>query len=202
MFYENNTKRILDVLAAFIALLLLSPVIIILIILLMYVNNGKPFFFQKIPGKNEKIFTIIKFKTMKDPEDKDSELRDQVQRITKVGGFIRDTSLDELLQLINVLKGDMSIVGPRPLLTIYLPLYNKEQVRRHLVKPGITGWAQVNGRLAISWDEKFALDVWYVDHLSFSTDLKILWKTVQKVFKRDGITSGEHDIYEPWRGNT
>lgn len=200
--YTRFFKRILDFSASLIALLILSPVIITLTILLMFTNNGKPFFFQKRPGKNEKIFNIIKFKTMKDPKDKDSELRDQVQRITKVGGFIRDTSLDELLQLINVLKGDMSIVGPRPLLTIYLPLYNEEQSRRHLVKPGITGWAQVNGRNALSWKGKFELDVWYVDHLSFSTDLKILLKTVQKVFKRDGITSGEHDIYEPWKGNT
>ncbi len=200
--YTRFFKRIIDIILSLIALLLFSPVIIILTLLLLFTNNGKPFFFQKRPGKNEEIFSIIKFKTMKDPKDKDSELLDQRQRITKIGGFIRDTSLDELLQLINVLKGDMSIVGPRPLLIIYLPLYNEEQSRRHLVKPGITGWAQVNGRNAITWQEKFALDVWYVDNISFSTDLKILWKTVQKVFKRDGITSGEHDIYEPWRGNT
>jgi len=200
--YVRFFKRIADFLASFIALLLFSPVIIILIILQMFAYNGKPFFFQKRPGKNEKIFTIIKFKTMKDPKDKDSELRDQAERITKVGGFVRDTSLDELLQLINVLKGDMSIVGPRPLLPIYLPLYNKEQARRHLVKPGITGWAQVNGRNAVSWGERFALDVWYVDHLSFSTDLKILLKTIQKVFNRDDMSSIEQDPFILWDGST
>ncbi len=168
----------------------------------MFANNGKPFFFQKRPGKDEKLFNIIKFKTMKDPKDKDGELLDQAQRITKVGGFVRKTSLDELLQLINVLKGDMSIVGPRPLLIQYLPLYNKEQARRHLVKPGITGWAQVNGRNNLSHEDKFALDVWYVDHLSFSTDLKILLKTIQKVFNRKDISSIEQDSFIPWEGNT
>ncbi len=200
--YTGFFKRILDFLASFVALLLLSPVIIILIILLMFANNGKPFFFQKRPGENEKLFTIIKFKTMNDKKDKDGELLHSAQRITKVGGFVRKSSLDELLQLINVLKGDMSIVGPRPLLTQYLPLYNKEQARRHLVKPGITGWAQVNGRNAVSHEGKFALDVWYVDHLSFSTDLKILFKTIQKVFNRDDITSIEQDSFIPWEGNT
>ena len=200
--YSKFFKRIVDIIIALIALLILSPVIIILIILLMIANNGKPFFFQNRPGKNKKYFTIIKFKTMKDPKDKGGEWRNQEERITKVGGFVRNYSLDELLQLINVLKGDMSIVGPRPMLDNYLPLYNKEQDRRHLVKPGMTGWAQVNGRNAISWEEKWVFDVWYVDHLSFSIDLKILLKTIQKVFKRDGITSDEHDIYEPWKGNT
>ena len=200
--YTSFFKRILDVLATLIALLLLSPVIIILIILLMFANNGKPFFFQKRPGKNENLFTIIKFKTMKDPKDKDSELLDQDERITKLGRFVRKTSLDELLQLINVLKGDMSIVGPRPLVVNYLPLYNKEQTRRHLVKPGITGWAQVNGRNTLSWEEKFELDVWYVDHLSFSTDVKILLKTIQKVFKRDDIyTDKQEDAWAAWKGN-
>jgi lipopolysaccharide/colanic/teichoic acid biosynthesis glycosyltransferase len=200
--YKRFFKRILDFLASLLALLLLSPVIIILIILLMFANNGKPFFFQKRPGKNEKLFTIIKFKTMKDPKDKDGELLDQAERITKVGGFVRKTSIDELLQLINVLKGDMSVVGPRPLLIQYLPLYNKEQARRHLVKPGITGWAQVNGRNNLSHEDKFALDVWYVDHLSFSTDLKILLKTIQKVFNRKDISSIEQDSFIPWEGNT
>ena len=201
--YTSFFKRILDVLATLIALLLLSSVIIILIILLMFANNGKPFFFQKRPGKNENLFTIIKFKTMKDPKDKDSELLDQDERITKLGRFVRKTSLDELLQLINVLKGDMSIVGPRPLVVNYLPLYNKEQTRRHLVKPGITGWAQVNGRNTLSWEEKFELDVWYVDHLSFSTDVKILLKTIQKVFKRDDIyTDKQEDAWAAWKGNT
>jgi len=200
--YEKIFKRIFDFLASIIALLLFSPVIILLIILLMFANNGKPFFFQKRPGKNAKTFTIIKFKTMKDPKVKGDELIHQAQRITKVGGFIRKTSLDELLQLINVLTGDMSIVGPRPLLIEYLPLYNKEQARRHLVKPGITGWAQVNGRNAISWKERFELDVWYVDHLSFSTDLKILLKTIQKIFNRDAMSSIEQDPFILWDGKS
>ncbi len=169
----------------------------------MFANNGKPFFFQKRPGKNEKLFTIIKFKTLRDPKDKGGELLDQAERVTKVGGFVRDYSLDELLQLVNVLKGDMSIVGPRPLLPIYLPLYNEKQARRHLVKPGITGWAQVNGRNTLSWEEKFEHDVWYVDHLSFSTDLKILFKTFQKIFKRDDIyTDKQEDAWAAWKGNT
>ena len=200
--YTRFFKRILDFLATLIALLLLSPVIIILIILLMFANNGKPFFFQKRPGKNEKTFTIIKFKTMKDPKVKGGELINQAQRITKVGAFVRKTSLDELLQLINVLKGDMSIVGPRPLLIEYLPLYNKEQARRHLVKPGITGWAQVNGRNAVSWEERFAFDVWYVDQLSFSTDIKILLKTIQKVYNRDAMSSIEQDPFILWDGKS
>ena len=200
--YTRFFKRILDFLATLIALLLLSPVIIILIILLMFANNGKPFFFQKRPGKNEKTFTIIKFKTMKDPKVKGGELINQAQRITKVGAFVRKTSLDELLQLINVLKGDMSIVGPRPLLIEYLPLYKKEQARRHLVKPGITGWAQVNGRNAVSWEERFAFDVWYVDQLSFSTDIKILLKTIQKVYNRDAMSSIEQDPFILWDGKS
>lgn len=166
----------------------------------MFAYNGKPFFFQKRPGKNAKIFTIIKFKTMKDPKDKGGELIHQAQRITKIGAFVRKTSLDELLQLINVLKGDMSIVGPRPLLIDYLPLYNKEQARRHLVKPGITGWAQVNGRNTLTMVERFPLDVWYVDHISFSTDLKILLKTIQKVFNRDAISSIGQDPFILWDG--
>ena len=199
--YKRFFKRILDIIISFTALLLLSPLIIILTILLVFANNGKPFFLQKRPGKNAEYFTIIKFKTMKDPKDKGGETRNQAERITKIGGFVRNYSLDELLQLINVLKGDMSIVGPRPMLDNYLPLYNEEQARRHLVKPGITGWAQVNGRNAITWEEKWIHDVWYVDHLSFATDVKILLKTIHKVFKRDGISSSEHDIFEPWKGN-
>lgn len=198
--YSSLFKRLLDFLAALIALLILSPVILILTFLLMFANKGNPFFFQKRPGKNERIFTIVKFKTMNDKKDKDGKLLPDVQRITKVGGFVRNASLDELLQLINVLKGDMSIVGPRPLLIQYLPLYNKEQAKRHLVKPGITGWAQVNGRNAISWEEKFVFDVWYVDHLSFSTDLKILFKTVQKVFKREGISASGQDTMKAFMG--
>lgn len=199
--YKKFLKRILDFSISFSALILLSPIIITLIILLMFSNNGKPFFFQKRPGKNSKIFTIIKFKTMKDPKSNDSELIHQEQRITKVGAVIRKTSLDELLQLINVLKGDMSIIGPRPLLIEYIPLYSKEQARRHMVKPGITGWAQVNGRTALSWKERFILDVWYVDHLSFTNDLKILVKTIQKIFNREAISSIEQASFGLWEGN-
>lgn len=194
--YEKTFKRLADFFVALIALLLLSPVILILIFLLAIANNGKPFFLQKRPGKDEKIFTIIKFKTMNDKKDKEGNLLPDMQRITKVGKFVRGASLDELLQLINVLKGDMSIVGPRPLLIKYLPLYNEEQARRHLVKPGITGWAQVNGRNAISWEEKFIFDVWYVDHISLKTDLGILFKTVQKVLKREGVSASEQDTME------
>jgi lipopolysaccharide/colanic/teichoic acid biosynthesis glycosyltransferase len=199
--YKNFFKRILDFLISLIALIILSPLIITLIILLMFVNNGKPFFFQKRPGKNEEIFTIIKFKTMRDPKKNESILRNQEERITKVGAFIRKTSLDELLQLVNVLKGDMSIIGPRPLLIDYLPLYNVEQARRHMVKPGITGWAQVNGRTALSWEEKFAHDVWYVDNLSFNNDLRILLKTIQKIFNRESMSSIESASFRGWEGN-
>jgi lipopolysaccharide/colanic/teichoic acid biosynthesis glycosyltransferase len=199
--YRNFFKRILDFSIALVALIILSPLILTLILLLMFANNGKPFFFQKRPGKNENIFTIIKFKTMKDPKSNESILDNQEQRITKIGGFVRKTSLDELLQLVNVLKGDMSLIGPRPLLIEYLPLYNKEQARRHLVKPGITGWAQVNGRNAISFEEKFILDVWYVDHLSFYNDFKILLKTVQKIFNRKAVSAIETDSFDGWVGN-
>lgn len=200
--YKNIFKRILDFLISLVALIILSPLIITLIILLLFVNNGKPFFFQKRPGKNSEIFTIIKFKTMRDPKKNESELLNQEQRITKIGTIIRKTSLDELLQLVNVLKGDMSIIGPRPLLIEYLPLYNKEQARRHMVKPGITGWAQVNGRNALSWEERFDHDVWYVDHLSFYNDLQILLKTIQKIFNREAISSIENASFKGWGGNT
>ncbi|TMU56198.1 sugar transferase [Flagellimonas algicola] len=200
--YRKFFKRVLDFSISLIALIVFSPVIITLIVLLMFANKGKPFFFQQRPGKDEKIFTIIKFKTLRDPKDKDSELEDQADRVTKVGAFVRNHSLDELMQLVNVLKGDMSIVGPRPLLTIYLPLYNKEQARRHQVKPGITGWAQVNGRNMLSWEEKFEHDVWYVDNLSFGTDVKILLKTVQKVFQSSDVyTEKQEDAWAAWGGN-
>ncbi|MER3373038.1 MAG: sugar transferase [Allomuricauda sp.] len=198
--YSRFFKRIIDFLASLVALLVLSPIILILTFLLALANNGKPFFFQKRPGKNEKIFTIIKFKTMNDKKDGHGNLLPDVERITKVGKFVRGASLDELLQLVNVLKGDMSIVGPRPLLVDYLPLYNEEQAKRHNVKPGITGWAQVNGRNAISWEEKFRLDVWYVNNISFPTDVKILVKTVQKVVQRDGISASEAQTMERFMG--
>ena len=168
----------------------------------MIANRGKPFFFQKRPGKNAEIFTIIKFKTMRDPKNNESELVNQEQRITRIGAIVRKTSLDELLQLVNVLKGDMSLIGPRPLLIEYLPLYNKEQARRHLVKPGITGWAQVNGRTALSWKERFAYDVWYVDNLSFKNDLKILLKTIKKIFNHEAMSSIEEASFAGWEGNS
>ena len=187
--YIRFIKRLVDFFGALSAIILFSPLIVLLSFVLTFSNRGKPFFFQKRPGRHGKIFTIIKFKTMNNKKDKDGNLLPDLERITRIGRFIRNTSLDELLQLFNVLMGDMSIVGPRPLLTDYLPLYNQEQARRHEVKPGITGWAQVNGRNAITWEKKFEYDIWYVDHVSFLTDLKIIWKTVVKVFKREGITS-------------
>ncbi len=198
--YKNIIKRLGDIIASLVALLLLSPFILILSVLLLFTNHGKPFFFQKRPGKNETIFTIIKFKTMNDAKDENGELLPDYKRITKVGGFVRNTSLDELLQLFNVLKGDMSIVGPRPLLIAYLPLYNEEQAKRHDVKPGITGWAQVNGRNAISWEQKFNFDVWYVNNISFLTDMKIIFKTMEKVFKREGISASETETMGMFTG--
>ncbi len=200
-FYQSYIKRGGDFLASLIALILLSPILGILILLLMFANNGKPFFFQKRPGKNERIFTIIKFKTMNDKKDEKGELLPAAQRVTKVGQFVRKYSLDELLQLVNVLIGDMSIVGPRPLLVAYLPLYNEEQAKRHLVKPGITGWAQVNGRNVLSMEDKFVYDVWYVKHISFTTDIKILFKTVFKVFQSGDVDMVGADPYKQWEGN-
>ena len=164
-------------------------------------NQGKPFFFQARPGLNEKIFKIIKFKTMNDKKDTNGNLLPDVDRLTPIGAFVRKTSLDEIPQLINVLKGDMAIIGPRPLLPQYLPLYNKIQKRRHEVRPGITGWAQVNGRNAISWTRKFELDVWYVDHLSFMTDIKVFFTTFKKVFKSEGISQEGQATMEMFNGN-
>lgn len=198
--YIHFFKRLIDFSASLIGLLILSPIILILIILLMFANNGKPFFFQQRPGKDGKIFTIIKFKTMSDKKDGNGVLLPDIERITKVGSFVRNASLDELLQLFNVIKGDMSIIGPRPLLVAYLPLYTEQQARRHLVKPGITGWAQINGRNAISWEEKFKLDVWYVDNISFKTDLQILFKTAEKVFKREGVSESENNTMTAFTG--
>ncbi|RNC88686.1 MAG: sugar transferase [Allomuricauda sp.] len=202
MLYSRFIKTGVDFIVALIAAVLLSPIILVLIILLTFANNGKPFFFQKRPGKNEKIFSIIKFKTMNDKKDEEGNLRPDKERITKVGSFVRKTSLDELLQLINVIKGDMSIVGPRPLLVDYLPLYNQEEAKRHLVKPGITGWAQINGRNAISWEKRLKLDVWYVENISFLTDLKILFKTVEKVIKQDGATTSDNDTMGRFMGTS
>lgn len=199
--YKTLFKRILDFIASFIGLLVLSPVFIIITIGLFIANQGKPFFFQKRPGKNGKIFNIIKFKTMNDKRDPSGKLLSDELRLTKIGAFVRKTSLDEIPQLINVLKGEMSLIGPRPLLPEYLNLYNDFQRRRNDVKPGITGWAQVNGRNTISWEQKFEYDVWYVDHLNFLLDIKILLLTVKKVFLSEGITQDGHVSSEEFKGN-
>lgn len=198
--YKNIIKPLGDFLAALIGLILISPVFLMVLLLLSIANQGKPFFKQKRPGKNGKIFTIIKFKTMNDKRDAQGNLLPDADRLTKVGSFVRKTSLDEIPQLLNVIKGDMSLIGPRPLLTNYLHLYNAFQNRRHEVKPGITGWAQVNGRNAISWDQKFTYDVWYVDHISFIVDLKILIKTIKKVLKSEGINAADSATIEPFNG--
>lgn len=177
------------------------PFFLIIIISLFFFNRGKVFFTQERPGKGEKSFYVVKFKTMNDLRDSNGQLLPDHQRITVVGRFIRTTSLDEIPQLINVIKGDMALIGPRPLLVEYLPLYNKTQARRHDVRPGITGWAQINGRNAISWEQKFDFDVWYVDHISFGLDIRILWLTFVKVFKREGINSGVNATMGMFRGS-
>jgi lipopolysaccharide/colanic/teichoic acid biosynthesis glycosyltransferase len=186
--YEKFLKRILDFTIVLCVLLVIWPFLLIITILLLIFNEGAgAFFTQERPGYKGKIFKIIKFKTMNERKDADGKLLPDVQRITKFGSIVRKLSLDELPQLINVLKGDMAIIGPRPLLVQYLPLYSKEQARRHDVRPGITGWAQCNGRNNISWTKKFELDVWYVDHISFALDCKIVWQTAMKVLKRADI---------------
>ena len=199
--YPKFFKRIIDFVFAFFGLLFLSPLLIFVTIGLFIVNNGKPFFFQLRPGLHERIFKIVKFKTMNDKKDADGKLLPDADRLTLIGAIVRKTSLDEIPQLINVLKGEMSLIGPRPLLPQYLPLYNQEQRKRHLVRPGITGWAQVNGRNAISWQQKFTYDVWYVDNISFVLDLKILLLTVKKVFVREGISQDGHVTISPFIGN-
>ena len=199
--YIKLFKRTLDLLISLLGLLVLSPIFVIIFLSLFIANSGFPFFFQKRPGQYNRIFSIIKFKTMNDQKDALGNLLPDAQRLTSIGSFVRKTSLDEIPQLINVLKGDMSLVGPRPLLVQYLPLYTDEQKRRHLLKPGITGWAQVNGRNAISWEEKFKLDVWYVDHQTFWLDMKILYLTLIKVFKREGITDKDGVTMSAFKGN-
>ena len=198
--YKNYIKRLFDFLVAFFGLLVLSPIFLIVTIGLYFANDGKPFFFQARPGLNEKIFKIIKFKTMNDKKDADGNLLPDAERLTPIGAFVRKTSLDEIPQLINVLKGDMSLIGPRPLLPQYLPLYNEQQKKRHNVRPGITGWAQVNGRNAISWHKKFELDVWYVENISFSTDIKVFLTTFKKVFKSEGISQEGQATMEMFNG--
>ncbi|WP_297727262.1 sugar transferase [uncultured Porphyromonas sp.] len=199
--YRKYIKRILDFTGALIMLIVLSPVLLVVTVWLHFANKGAgAFFTQERPGKDERIFKLYKFKSMTDEQDAEGNLLPDGERLTSVGRFIRKTSLDELPQLWNVLKGDMSFIGPRPLLVQYLPLYSASQRRRHEVRPGITGWAQVSGRNAISWERKFALDVWYVDHLSFRLDYIIIWRTVVKVLRREGISSASCDTMEPFEG--
>ena len=216
--YKNFFKRFFDFWIALIALICISPILIVVTIWLHFANKGnvnenesvkgwlkrwlEPVIFtQERPGKDAKIFKVIKFKTMTDERDEKGELLPDELRLTKVGQFVRSTSIDELPQLINVLKGDMALIGPRPLLVQYLPLYSKEQARRHEVRPGISGWAQCHGRNAISWTQKFEYDVWYVDHVSLLTDLKVIWITIQKVIKRDGISGEGEATKEAFNGH-
>ena len=196
--YRYFFKRFFDIIISFTALVILSPLLLLLMLFLALAQNNNVFFTQPRPGKGGKVFKVIKFKSMNDKKDADGKLLPDAQRITKVGGFVRSTSMDELPQLINVLKGDMSLIGPRPLLVRYLPLYSEHQARRHEVKPGITGWAQVNGRNAISWEQKFDYDVWYVDNISFYLDFKIILLTIKKVILRKDINSAESATMSPF----
>lgn len=202
MLYNRFLKRFLDLFVSFIGLIILFPIFLVVLCLLLIANHGKPFFFQKRPGKHGRIFNIVKFKTMNDKKDAIGNLLPDADRLTPAGSFVRKTSLDEVPQLLNVLKGDMSLIGPRPLLVEYLPLYNERQKRRHEVRPGITGWAQVNGRNAISWEQKFEYDVYYVDNLSLTLDLKIIYLTILKVFKSEGISSEGSATMEKFTGNS
>ena len=199
--YKNFIKPVIDFVLALVGFLFLSPVFVMVTIGLFFANDGKPFFFQLRPGKNGKLFKIIKFKTMTDKKDENGNLLPDADRLTKIGSFVRKTSLDEIPQLLNVIKGDMSLVGPRPLLPKYLELYNDFQRRRNEVKPGITGWAQVNGRNSISWEKKFEYDVWYVDNVSFLLDIKILIMTVLKVVKSEGINEQGQATSNEFKGN-
>ena len=199
--YKHFFKRFFDLLTAIVGIIIFSPFFIIVFLFLAYNNKGQPFFFQIRPGFNEKLFKIVKFKTMTDAKDAYGNLLPDVERMTKIGSFIRKTSLDELPQLWSVLKGDMSLIGPRPLLPEYLPLYNSVQRKRHTVKPGITGWAQVNGRNAISWQQKFEYDVWYVNNISFLTDFKIFFRTFTKVFNSEGINREGELTTTRFKGN-
>ncbi len=200
--YCHFFKRIIDFFLSLTGFIIISPIFLLLWFWLSVVNKGAgAFFFQERPGKDEKIFRVIKFKTMTDERDSGGNLLPDADRLTKIGRLVRSTSLDEIPQLLNVIKGDMSLIGPRPLLVQYLPLYDETQRRRHEVRPGITGWAQINGRNAISWEQKFTYDVWYVDHVSLSLDFKILMKTIQKVFKREGISSDTSATMEAFKGN-
>ena len=202
--YKNFFKRMIDFILVFCALAMIWPILLLITVWLHFANKGAgAFFLQERPGKNGKIFKVIKFKTMTDERGADGNLLPDADRLTKVGKFVRSTSIDELPQLINVLKGDMALIGPRPLLVQYLPLYSKEQARRHEVRPGITGWAQINGRNNISWAKKFELDDWYVDHCSLSIDIMIVFKTIKKVLYREDINQvgGEWATMDPFTGN-
>lgn len=200
--YKHFFKRFFDFWISLVVLIIISPILIVVTVWLHFANKGAgAFFTQDRPGKDGKIFKVIKYKTMTDERDAEGNLLPDAVRLTKVGKFVRSTSIDELPQLINVLKGDMALIGPRPLLPKYLPLYSPEQARRHEVRPGISGWAQCHGRNAISWTEKFKLDVWYVDHLSLMTDLKVIWITVMKVLKRADINEAGQATMEAFNGN-
>ena len=200
--YKHFFKRVIDFTLSLMALLVIWPILLVIYIWLTFANKGAgAFFFQERPGLHGKIFKVIKFKTMTDERDAEGNLLPDAERLTKVGRFVRSTSIDELPQLINVLKGDMALIGPRPLLVQYLPLYSKEQARRHEVRPGISGWAQCHGRNAISWTEKFKLDVWYVDHCSLWTDLKVIFITIKKVLVRDGISAEGQATMDAFNGH-
>ena len=191
--YRSFFKPLLDFFIAFLAIVVLSPLLLLVTLLLAFANKGNPFFFQKRPGKNCKVFQIVKFRTMTNEKDEHGNLLPDEKRLTKFGKLVRKTSIDEIPQLWNVLLGDMSLIGPRPLLVPYLPLYTSFQNKRHEVKPGITGWAQVNGRNTVSWEDKFEMDVWYVNNLNFKLDLKIFVKTIEKVLASDGISAEGHE---------
>jgi undecaprenyl phosphate N,N'-diacetylbacillosamine 1-phosphate transferase len=199
--YVNYIKPLTGFIVALLVFLVASPVFLVVVILLAIANSGKPFFLQRRPGKNGKIFRVIKFKTMNDRKDQNGQLLPDADRLTAIGSFVRKTSLDEIPQLLNVIKGDMNIIGPRPLLEEYLPLYNETQRHRHDIRPGITGWAQVNGRNAISWKQKFEYDVWYVNNVSFALDFKIVLLTIRNVLKSEGISSGTSATMEKFTGS-
>ena len=201
MLYRNYLKRSIDFIFALVLIILTSPLIIVISAILFFTNNGKVFFIQPRPGKNEKIFFIIKFRTMNDKKNENGELLPDNERITRIGRFIRKNSIDELPQLVNVLSGDLSLIGPRPLLVDYLPLYSDYQRRRHEVKPGITGWAQINGRNAITWNEKLKLDIWYVENISFFLDIRIIFSTVKKVFRSENVNSNKTITMAKFSGN-
>jgi lipopolysaccharide/colanic/teichoic acid biosynthesis glycosyltransferase len=200
MLYRKYIKSFIDLFIAFIALIALSPIFILVFIILLFYNNGKPFFFHTRPGKDEKNFKMIKFKTMKDEVTIKGRVLSDLERITKFGDFLRKYSLDEIPQLINVIKGEMSIIGPRPLLVQYLKYYNTFQRQRHDIKPGITGWAQINGRNAIDWNKRFELDIWYVKNVSFALDIKILFLTIYKVLKKESVYNDHNTINEEFKG--